>query len=156
MQEGKWHHKHSPSRLWLAVLSFRSFFYNSRPLIQWIIQFPLKMQNNLYCLGGKLNSISFIHQDYCPSRAWQIRNVYWCALLRHAFTHKLNSPCNLWGSDYVTTKFGENPFKHERKLNNARPRTRVRGAWTWKVRSLCHLWWVVVCSQQIWRESVKK
>jgi hypothetical protein len=25
-------------------------------------------------------------------------NLYWCALLGHAFTHTFNISCNLWGS----------------------------------------------------------
>jgi hypothetical protein len=52
-------------------------------------------------------------------------NVNRCALLGHAFTHKLNSSCNLWDLLYVPTKFGENPFRNERTLNHTRARTRT-------------------------------
>jgi hypothetical protein len=50
--------------------------------------------------------------------------VYWCALFGHAFTHKPNSSCNLWGS-VVCPHSWENPLKDGRTLNHARARTRA-------------------------------
>jgi hypothetical protein len=48
-------------------------------------------------------------------------NLNRCALLGHAFTHKLNST---YGDLYrVPTKFEENLFKDERALNHTRART---------------------------------
>jgi hypothetical protein len=57
-------------------------------------------------------------------------NIYWCALLRHAFTYKLYGSCNLWGSVACS---------HTR----ARTRTLAHAC------TRCNVWSFVVCANQI-------